>query len=135
MVWWLRISLLVQGACVGFLVWEDPTCLRATKPMQLLNLCSGIWDLQLLNVFLLLLLQKCNLYLVFRALLCVDRFLKTASLNNHYAKEACVLFLFTYLLKLSFHFLLSEVYRTMTSRCIFLTQSSPLNFSSKYAAV
>ena len=25
MVWWLRISLVMQGTPVHFLVWEDPT--------------------------------------------------------------------------------------------------------------
>ena len=29
---WLRIHLPVKGTWVGFLVWEDFTCCRATKP-------------------------------------------------------------------------------------------------------
>ena len=32
-VQWLRLHLPVQGIWVQSLVWEDPTCLRATKPM------------------------------------------------------------------------------------------------------
>ena len=32
-VWWLRIHLSVQGTWVPFLVREDSTCHRATKPM------------------------------------------------------------------------------------------------------
>ena len=30
---WLRIHLPMQGTWVRALVWEDPTCLRATKPI------------------------------------------------------------------------------------------------------
>ena len=33
MVQWLRISLPMQKTQVQFLVQEDPTCLRATRPM------------------------------------------------------------------------------------------------------
>ena len=32
-VQWLRIRLPMQGTRVRALVWEDPTCRRATKPM------------------------------------------------------------------------------------------------------
>ena len=32
-VQWLRICLPMQGTWVRALVWEDPTCRRATKPM------------------------------------------------------------------------------------------------------
>ena len=32
-VQWLRICLPMQGTRVRALVWEDPTCHRATKPM------------------------------------------------------------------------------------------------------
>ena len=32
-VQWLRIRLPMQGIGVPSLVWEDPTCRRATKPM------------------------------------------------------------------------------------------------------
>ena len=32
-VQWLRIHLPMQGAWVRSLVWEDPTCLEATKLM------------------------------------------------------------------------------------------------------
>ena len=32
MVQWFRICLPVQGTWVQSLVWEDPTCHRATKP-------------------------------------------------------------------------------------------------------
>ena len=31
---WLRICLLMQGTRVQALVWEDPTCCRATKPVH-----------------------------------------------------------------------------------------------------
>ena len=31
---WLRIHLPMQGTRVRALVWEDPTCRRATKPMR-----------------------------------------------------------------------------------------------------
>ena len=31
---WLRICLPVQGTQVQFFVWEDPTCRRATKPVN-----------------------------------------------------------------------------------------------------
>ena len=40
MVWaslvaqWLRVCLLMQGARVRALVWEDPTCRRATGPVS-----------------------------------------------------------------------------------------------------
>ena len=30
---WLRIQLPMQGTQVRALVWEDPTCCRATKPV------------------------------------------------------------------------------------------------------
>ena len=33
-VQWLRIHLPMQGTRVRALVWEDPTCCRATKPMS-----------------------------------------------------------------------------------------------------
>ena len=33
-VHWLRINLLMQGTQVWFLVPEDPTCLRTTKPVH-----------------------------------------------------------------------------------------------------
>ena len=33
-VQWLRIHLPVQGTRVQFLVWEDPTCLGAGKPLR-----------------------------------------------------------------------------------------------------
>ena len=33
-VQWLRICLLMQGTEVQALVWEDPTCHRATKPVS-----------------------------------------------------------------------------------------------------
>ena len=32
MVQWLRVLLAMPGILVRSLVWEDPTCLRATKP-------------------------------------------------------------------------------------------------------
>ena len=32
-VQWLRIHLPMQGTRVRTLVWEDPTCRKATKPM------------------------------------------------------------------------------------------------------
>ena len=31
---WLRICLLMQGTRVRALVWEDPTCRRATGPVS-----------------------------------------------------------------------------------------------------
>ena len=31
---WLRILLAMQGTQVRALVWEDPTCRRATKPVH-----------------------------------------------------------------------------------------------------
>ena len=31
---WLRICLPMQGTQVQALVWEDPTCGRATKPVR-----------------------------------------------------------------------------------------------------
>ena len=31
---WLRICLPMQGTRVQVLVWEDPTCLGATKPVS-----------------------------------------------------------------------------------------------------
>ena len=31
---WLRIRLPMQGTWVRALVWEDPTCHRATKPVS-----------------------------------------------------------------------------------------------------
>ena len=33
-VQWLRICLLMQGTRVRALVWEDPTCHGATKPVS-----------------------------------------------------------------------------------------------------
>ena len=33
-VQWLRVCLPVQGTWVRPLVWEDPTCLRATGPVS-----------------------------------------------------------------------------------------------------
>ena len=39
-VQWLRIRLAMQGTPVRSLVWEDPTCHRATKPM-----CQKYWSL------------------------------------------------------------------------------------------
>ena len=33
-VHWLRICLLTQGTRVRALVWEDPTCCGATKPVR-----------------------------------------------------------------------------------------------------
>ena len=33
-VQWLRICLPMQGTQVRALVWEDPTCHRATRPMS-----------------------------------------------------------------------------------------------------
>ena len=38
MAQWLRIRLPIQGRCVRALVWEDPTCCGATKPM-----CHNYW--------------------------------------------------------------------------------------------
>ena len=31
---WLRICLPMQGTRVGALVWEDPTCRGATRPVS-----------------------------------------------------------------------------------------------------
>ena len=33
-VQWSRVCLATQRTPVPFLIWEDPTCLRATKPMR-----------------------------------------------------------------------------------------------------
>ena len=33
-VQWLRICLAMQGTLVQFLIWEDPTCCGATKPVR-----------------------------------------------------------------------------------------------------
>ena len=46
---WQRICLLTQEMWVWSLVWEDSTCLGATKPCepQLLSLCSRAWEPQL----------------------------------------------------------------------------------------
>ena len=33
-VQWLRICLLMQGTRVRALVWEDPTCRGATRPVS-----------------------------------------------------------------------------------------------------
>ena len=33
-VWWLRIRLPMLGTQVRSLIWEDPTCRRATKPIH-----------------------------------------------------------------------------------------------------
>ena len=35
MVQWLRICLVMQGTLVRSLVQEDPTCLKAAKPVPL----------------------------------------------------------------------------------------------------
>lgn len=32
LVHWLRVDLPMQGTWVRSLVWEDPTCLRASQP-------------------------------------------------------------------------------------------------------
>ena len=50
MVQWLRIRLSMQETRVRTLVWEDPTCLGATKPVpQLLSLRSRAREPQLLS--------------------------------------------------------------------------------------
>ena len=51
MAQWLRIHLSMQGTQVRALVWEDPTCRRATKPRapQLLSLCFTAHKPQILN--------------------------------------------------------------------------------------
>ena len=43
----LRICLPVQGIQVGSLVWEDPTCFQAIKPV-----CSNYWPASLKPVLL-----------------------------------------------------------------------------------
>ena len=57
---WLRVHLPMQGTRVQALVWEDPTCCRATKPVHHNHwatttelLCRNYWAhvLQLLNPF------------------------------------------------------------------------------------
>ena len=40
MVQWLRICLSVQETQVRSLVWEDPTCLRAAKPVLHYQACT-----------------------------------------------------------------------------------------------
>ena len=52
MAQWVRIHLPVQETWVGFLVWEEPTCLRAAKLMH--HSCQACalgpsWGLQLLS--------------------------------------------------------------------------------------
>ena len=43
----LRICLPMQETRVRSLVWEDPTCCRATKPVpQPSSLCSKVQELQ-----------------------------------------------------------------------------------------
>ena len=51
MAQWLRIRPPMQETRVRALVWEDPTCRRATKPCapQLLSLRSTARDPQLLS--------------------------------------------------------------------------------------
>ena len=50
MAQWLRIRLPMQGTQVQALVWEDPTCHGATKPVpQLLSLRSRAREPQLLS--------------------------------------------------------------------------------------
>ena len=34
MIQWLRICLPIQGKRIQSLVWDDPTCRRATKPVH-----------------------------------------------------------------------------------------------------
>ena len=47
---WLRIHLPMQGTRVRALVWEDPTCRGAAKPVhQLLSPCSRACEPQLLK--------------------------------------------------------------------------------------
>ena len=50
-VQWLRIHLPLQGTRVRALVWEDPTCHRAAKPMchNYRTLCSRAHEPQLLK--------------------------------------------------------------------------------------
>ena len=50
-VQWLRICLLMQGTPVWSLVWEDPTCLKASKPVRcnywvhtLEPICCNYWS-------------------------------------------------------------------------------------------
>ena len=44
-----EVRLPMQGSLVRSLVREDPTCHRATKTLQLLNLCSRAQEPQLLS--------------------------------------------------------------------------------------
>ena len=41
---WLRVCLLMRGTRVRALVWEDPTCHRATRPVSH-NCCLRVWSL------------------------------------------------------------------------------------------
>ena len=50
MAQWLRIRLPMQGTRFRSLVWEDPTCCGATKPMHLLSLRSRARVPQLLSL-------------------------------------------------------------------------------------
>ena len=45
MAQWLRICLPMQGTWVRALVWEDPTCHGATKPVSLQLLSLRVWSL------------------------------------------------------------------------------------------
>ena len=44
-VQWLRICLSMQGTRVRALVWENPTCRGATKPVRLQLLSLRVWSL------------------------------------------------------------------------------------------
>ena len=41
----MRICLLMQGTQVRALVWEDPTCRRATRPIEPQLLSLRVWSL------------------------------------------------------------------------------------------
>ena len=45
MTQWLRVCLPMQGTRVRTLVWEDPTCRRATGPREPQLLSLRVWSL------------------------------------------------------------------------------------------
>ena len=52
-VQWLRMCLPMQRTCVGSLLWEDPTCCRASKPVHH-NYCASALELASHNYWALM---------------------------------------------------------------------------------
>ena len=61
-VQWLRIHTPVQGTGVRSLIWEDSTCLRATKPVWCNSwaVCHNHWSLHTLEPVLCNKRRHCN---------------------------------------------------------------------------